>query len=377
MKKISLFIVLLLTSSTSFANHFGLFFNEQNLNYWGDGSDGNFISTGTSSDQLCDNNVDGPTCVKQYNNFTINSGHTVTTAVRRNGLVIYVKGDANIYGTLSMSGKGSAQDPASAGVPAGGITFVRRTKSGTSSGSSSVGGTSSTLQAIESNQSSAIGNGVIINIPRYGGTGAAIQTSLASGNAGGNGGSLQAGGGGGGASGYNGGTVGYGGIGGNASCFGGGAGGGGGSFQNSSGQGGTGANYGGAGGFGSTYGGANFGTGGGAGNPGGAAGVAGSSGSAGVGGLVILFVKGNLFINGTISAVGSTGGAASGGALSNAGGGGSGGGIVVLVWGKSRSGNGNVFNGGGNGGTASGGSYGSKNGGAGGLGSINLFQVVP
>lgn len=142
-------------------------------NYWGDGSDGNFTSSGlAANDQFCDTTVNGETCVKQFENFTINAGHTVSTKVRRRGLVIYVKGDAVINGTLTMKARGANGDPAAYGVGAGGLNFARKVVGQSQSGSSSVSGTSSSLVAIENLQSSLSGNGRIFNIPRTGAAGA-------------------------------------------------------------------------------------------------------------------------------------------------------------------------------------------------------------
>jgi hypothetical protein len=359
-------------------------------NYWGNESDGNFSSTGTASDSLCDSTVNGPTCVKQFNNFTVNSGNTVTTAVSRAGLVIYVAGDAQINGTLTMTARGASGDPAASGVTASGLSFVRKTSAGIASGSSSVVGTGSLLQSVEANQPSISNDGIIFNIPRYGSVGGGVQTSPASGFGGASNGSLQAGGGGGGGAGDSQGSIGYGGPGGQASCFSGGSGGGGGSFSGATGQGGNGgeggtaANFGGAGGSGASYGGGNFSTGGGAGNPGGTGAFA-PNGNTGTGGLLIIFVKGNITVgpSGVISSNGSIGGAAfpnyngsGGGVISNAGGGGSGGGLILIVYGGSFVNNGLIQNSGGSGGNGSGGNTLATNGGPGGTGSFFSQQVL-
>ena len=83
------------------------------LNYFGDGSDGSLSTTGnvTYTVQNKSGSYDGDTVVKQYSSLTVNSGHTITVDQPCRGLVIYVKGDCTINGTISMSQKGGKSNP--------------------------------------------------------------------------------------------------------------------------------------------------------------------------------------------------------------------------------------------------------------------------
>ena len=71
--------------------------NVPEMNFWGNGSDGALTTSGNISFGSVQ---DGDVVVKQFTNFTINAGHTVTTSNRCRGLVIYVNGDCTINGTL-------------------------------------------------------------------------------------------------------------------------------------------------------------------------------------------------------------------------------------------------------------------------------------
>ena len=304
-------------------------------NYWGDGSDGNLSTTGNVS---LANTQDGDVVVKQYSSLTINSGHTFTTQYRCRGLVIYVDGDCVINGILSMNARGCKCNPADAttssytpvapsdgsAVGANGIRFVRA-KSGITEtlSASEVNGCGNALKNIEANQNGINANGKIYAIPRVGASGGG---SAASGSAGSSG---QSGGGGGGSTG----TYSVGGAGTAGTCFSGGTGGGGGTYSSSY-AGYAGTPYGGAGGAGRSAGG--YYGGGGAGNPGGGGSVAGGDGT---GGLLVLFVKGNLTI-GSSGAIQSKG--LSGGAAASSGGGGSGGGIVLMLYAGSYSNSGTI-----------------------------------
>lgn len=77
-------------------------------NYFGTGALGDVvISTNTNLTAT----LDGAPVVRHYNSLTINSGVTLTTDNRCKGLVIYVRGDCTINGTLTMSGKGAQAAP--------------------------------------------------------------------------------------------------------------------------------------------------------------------------------------------------------------------------------------------------------------------------
>ena len=74
------------------------------LTWYGTGADGDFLSTASVSYTTTN---DQEVLVKNYKNFTLNVGHTVTVSNRCKGLLIYIGGDCVINGTLTMTGKGS------------------------------------------------------------------------------------------------------------------------------------------------------------------------------------------------------------------------------------------------------------------------------
>lgn len=339
-------------------------------NYWGNGSDGALDST---SDVILPSTLDGDVVVKHYTSLKLNAGHLLTVANRCKGLVIYVRGDCTIDGTISMTKKGAAADASSAGDSDGtpGLKFPRFTSNGTdlyaASSNTALNGCGAALINAEANQRRINGNGTIITIARYGATppasgqagsgikGTSSATSSASGgSAGGNGG--------------------FGGGGGQGTCWSGGPGGGGGGRTDLyAGQvdGTSGAANGGKGGNG------NGGGGTGAGNPAGDITSGsyygnGTQGEIGTGGTIILFVKGRLTIGATgkIESNGANGGNSSD-ARDNGGGGGagSGGGIILLIYNESLTNSGTLEAVGGLGGN------GHTSGGAGGDGSIRSIQV--
>jgi hypothetical protein len=316
-------------------------------NFWGTGADG---ALNTAMDtNVCDATTDGSACVMQYTNLTVNAGHTLTTQVRRKGLIIYVSGDAVINGKISMTARGANADPVAAGVPAGGLKIVRYTSATANVGTSDLSGTGST---VESGQAS-VTSGTAWTFARAGGSGGAAN------NIGGSS-TTSSGGGAGGNSSY-----GAGGAGSAGTVFSGGSGGGGGGLrymdmdgvcEDVATAGGAATANGGAGGAGAAvgvFGGCNSsasGTGGGAGNPGGIGrsigGGVGNAGGTGTGGLLILFVRGNLTIGatGSIESKGMSGGS---GTLSD--GGGSGGGSILILYAGSLSNSGVVSAAGGSG----------------------------
>lgn len=335
-------------------------------NFWGDGSSGNLNTAGNVS--LCDNTVDGDMCVVQYQNLTINAGHTVTTAVRRRGLIVYVQGDLVVNGTLSMQARGAVGDPVAYGVESSGLRIARIVSGESQSGSSVMAGAGNSVITAEGNQSPLVANGKIFTIQRSGAAGAAqftkstVNAANGGSNVGSDGALGQSGGGGGGLLYLNNGTA-HSGAAGNGTCFSGGSGSGG-NFNNSGTTiSGVGTSFGGAGGSGA----GNhpfMGGGGGAGNPGGLGGACGSmgcpgAGQTGTGGLLILIVKGNITVgpSGVITTAGSNGGTI----YSGTSGGGSGGGPMLILYGGVETNNGII--------TAAGGTTG------GGAGNIQKQQI--
>lgn len=77
-------------------------------NYFGTGALGDVV---ISADTNLTATLDGAPVVRHYNTLTINAGVTLTTNNRCKGLVIYVRGDCTINGTLTMSGKGAHATP--------------------------------------------------------------------------------------------------------------------------------------------------------------------------------------------------------------------------------------------------------------------------
>lgn len=329
-------------------------------NFFGSEQDGD-VSFLTSTNITSENN--GEIVVKQYKSCSISLGATVTTSNPCRGLVIFCTGDLTVDGTLTMTGKGG-------GVGNNRSEFnYNITDASLSFNTSSNGG--SGVQSWNFSPSGSVWQpkyrqNVPIRIPVLAapsGPGTAGVFSCGSGGAGrnciydcapgpyggvnpfttaGNGGigSLFAGGGGGGAAG-------------NGYCA---AGNPGNSALNE---------IGGAGGDGS----ANLGPtptrgagsgGGGAGYAAGAGGIIynggapgrGASGTTGAGGLLIIIVRGNVSITGTISSNGSNGGAGGlpTGWTQGCGGGGSGGGRIIIVYGGTYSNAGTVQANGGAGG---------------------------
>jgi hypothetical protein len=324
-------------------------------NFYGTGEDGD-VTFSTSTNIPSENH--GEIVVKQYKTCTINLGVTVTTSNPCRGLVIFCTGDLNVAGTLTMTAKGG-------GVGNKATEFnYNITDTSLSFNTSSNGGS-----GVQSWNFSPSGS---VWYPKYRQTVplrnpvAAPSTPSQSGTAGvfscGAGGS---------------GTIGSsncptapalggpGGLGGIGSLFagGGGGGGGGGAYCTFTPSGGTAVNE--IGGNGSAgQGPGASGGGGGAGNAAGQGGpfggpnpngAPGSAGSTGTGGLLIIIVRGNVSITGTISSNGSGGGSGGGSALSGGSGGSSGGGRVIIVYGGTYSNTGTVQANGGSGPGSSGG----------------------
>jgi hypothetical protein len=366
-------------------------------NYFGTGTDGDCtisssaqISSSTSPAGL--NNISrefGDIIVKNFKNLTINGGLLFSPLRACRGLVIYCTGDLTVNGTISMTGKGGGVGSKIAAP----IGIASSTDSRYdlvdatlyfNNFSSSATGTIGHMNWAPSG--SAWFSNYKIRVPLSGsvagGAGGIQQTSTPFTGIGGTGTAgifCCGGGGGGGASNYY-----NGGAGGRGTIFSAG-GGGGGSGNGPGGQtGGSSAAFEVGGGGGAGWAGIQGGGGGGAGSPTGPAGSGrndppATNGGIGVGGLLILIVRGNITINGTVSnngSAGGNGGGPSGGAGSGAGGGGSGGGRTIIIYGGTYTNAGSVVASGGSAGVGPGyGPGGGSPGGAGGAGAITLRKV--
>lgn len=369
-------------------------------NWWGTGADGNV--TISSNTQLAAT-TDGDMIVKNYNDLTINSGVSLTTDNRCRGLLLYVKGNLNVQGNLSVTARGCKANPSTVGtdgntpvaatdgnaVPSTGIQ-IRRKKSGQTSSNSVTTlfyGCGNAAVNSEANQGVLVSNGQVWTISRTGAAGAGANSGASGGgNTQGSAGSTGTGLSGGGGSGAHyaaaGGSSGAGGAG---TCFSGGCGSGASSSEGSGASTSAGSSFGGAGsnaaqGAGATP----AADGGGAGNPGGTgaiklSGTTTENGQDGTGGTLIIIVRGSVTIGGSavIEAKGSRGGNVTGtsGVTISDGGGGSGGGNIVMLYGGSLSNSGTITAAGGAGGTSNV-TVNSGPGGAGGAGSIQGPTVI-
>jgi len=345
-------------------------------NYFGTGKDGSLtisssaqVSSSTSPAGL--NNISkehGDVIVKNYNNLTINIGVLFSPLRACRGMIIYCTGNLTVNGTISMTGKGGGVANSIA-APLGIATstdsrydLVDATLYFNNFSSSASGGRGIPTHWNWAPSGSVWFSNYKIRVPLSGSVaGGGIATA-------GTAGIFCCGGGGGGASGQSGGpAVGSsGGSGGRGTIFAGGGGGGGGGTSASAGGNGI-FERGGAGGSGAP----NSNGGGGAGNPAGPASP--GTGTAGVGGLLILIVKGNVTVNGTISSNGGAGGSGNPNPFGGAGGGGgSGGGRIIITYGGTYTNVGTVVTNGGNGGA---GAPAWTAGGAGGAGAITIRKV--
>lgn len=73
------------------------------LDGFGNGSDGELNSTGNITLPVA--TEDASSVIKQYTNFTLNAGHTLTVDKRCRGLFIFCQGDVTINGTINMDGR--------------------------------------------------------------------------------------------------------------------------------------------------------------------------------------------------------------------------------------------------------------------------------
>lgn len=338
------------------------------INWWGDGSDGaGSINSDTNLEvQNPQGAYDGDMVIANYTSLTIGAGSTLSTSQPCRGLFIFVDGDCTINGTISMRGRGPFADPTTAGGSDNGVVNsnglqIPYLKSASSETLATVdlAGTGNAGVTLASNLPTLSSNGYIFNVDRQGNNGgSAVSGSAANGNSGASGGNKTGGGGSGGA--HDAGTSGAGNYG---SCFGGGSAGGG----ARTGTGGTAVAFSGAGG---DDGGTN--ASGGQGNP------KGNNHSnvtnfttdpEGVGGLVGLFVRGNLTI-GSSGGIDCRGSEADAGG-SEGGGGSSGSGAILIGYAGTLTNNGtlNVSSVPGNPNTGNG------DGGAGGAGMTETQQV--
>lgn len=344
---------------------------DADLNYWGDESDGAFDSAGSDVDFA--STTDGPVVVKNFTSFQIDATDLVTVLNRCKGLVIYCTGNAVIDGELSMTGKGANADPTTLNaIAATGIRLARfktgetDTLAGSDVGGVGADGVGAAWIAAEAQQDGISGNGKIYVIEREGGAGA-VYPGLTGTQGGLPGGTVTNGTGGGGT-----GSVfqtvsgaSEAGDGAEGNCYAGGPGGGSAaaSGTNLSATDGLVPNVGGDGAGNN----ASFGAGAGAGA---ISGVGAQGGNVGefAAGLLIMFVKGTLTINGTVSSNGGNGGSGN-----SAGGGGGGGGFVLLLAGGGVTNSGTVEANGGLQGTAS--PNGVSTGGDGGAGTVIMETI--
>mgnify|MGYP000889103228 CR=1 FL=1 len=323
----------------------------------------NFVSTGILANDEFTSVLDGDPVIRSFKNMTINENHIVRPTNRCKGMFIYVEGDLVVNGTLSMTARGAKAEGKYVGIDP-------HTKE---------------IHFANSNIYSEYPHVVVI--PKQGGSGGisvvattpGINTFKGTLGNGGENATVGAcgGGGSGGAYSSHGGTV-RSGAGSAGTSFSGGAGGGGCTNDQVSVTGYNGAVEGGAGGAGRIlrFSGASTarGAGGGAGNPGGAGaatnGGTGLAGSTGSGGLMILFVKGNI-VFGTEGKIESKG--TPGGRGSSASGGSSGGGTICIFH-KGIVGNPEKISVAGGEKTASGAGY-NADGGSGGVGTLRLISM--
>ena len=345
------------------------------VNYFGTGADGDCtissstqISSSTSPAGL-NNSLFGDPVIKNFKSLTINSGILYSPLRACRGMIIYCAGNLTINGTISMTGKGGGVGSKIASpVGFGSVTDARFDLVDATlyfnNFSSSAEGIVGHMNWAPSG--SIWFNNYKIRVPLSGsvagGSGGASAT--AAGSAGSAGIFCCGGGGGGGAGEAQYGTFGQGAAGGRGSIFAGGGGGGGGT---------GGCCGGGQMGTAGTLerGGAGASTGTGTGGGGAGTVVSGGNGTLGSGGLLILIVRGNISVNGTISSNGSNGGGGTSNTKGCGGGGGSGGGRITIIYGGTYTNNGSVVANGGSGGPGAGGGSGAS----GGAGSITTKKV--
>lgn len=328
---------------------------------------------------------DGDCVVANFGDLTIAADVLLTTNRPCRGLFLYVDGDLTVNGTLSMSCRGGASDPASTtssdgnAVAAAGIQLGLITDGGSSSftnDGTSFNGAGTAVRSAIANQDDLSSNGTILTVSKAGGAGGSgtstsgggsNQSNGNNGTAGSTGGITLSTGGGGSGSCKKAGASGSGGTGG---CFSGGAGSGGTFGQNGANPGTTGAggSNGGAGSAGldahNTAGDSGAGGAGNAGGDGSRGGTNGKGGS-GVGGMMWIVCSGDVLVasGGKIACNGMNGGGASGS------GGGAGGGTLFIAHFGSYTNSGTVQANGGNG-------QGNPVSGYGGAGGVHTIAIL-
>lgn len=317
-------------------------------------SAGDFFSTGVTTTDEFASVLDGDPVLLTFDDFTINAGHLVRPSNRCRGLYIHIRGNLTVNGRLSMTARGANVPGKFVGIDhENKIVYFHSSDIFTPEGIPFIGPAGGLITAYPASGSRVNGNAGVNGACGGGGSGARYIGGGGSGNAGrGNAGT----------------------------SFSGGAGGGGLNRYGNSGNAQDGAINGGKGGNGvaSDTDGGRYGrtAGGGAGNPGGthgkilSSGTGGTAGGTGTGGLMILFVDGDILIGsaGTIESNGIAGGNGSGGTY-KVGGGGSGGGAIHIFHKGMINDISKIVTNGGNGGT------GNIVGGKGGNGTVNIVQV--
>ena len=333
-------------------------------NYFGTGKDGSVTISSSAQVSSSLNNISrefGDTIVKNYQDLTINSGILFSPLRACRGMVIYCTGNLTVNGTISMTGKGGGvgnKIAAPIGVASSTDSrydLVDATLYFNNLSSSASGGRGIPTHWNWAPSGSAWFNNFKVRVPLSGSVAGGAAGPGQSNGAVGTAGIFCCGsGGGGGGSGYYGAQAG--GAGGRGTIFAGGGGGGG-------------------AGFAATGGTSAYEVGAPAASNGGGIGAGGNN-ALGTSALLILIVRGNITINGTISSNGSNGGPGTdpvspGPSWSGGGGGGSGGGRIMIIYGGTYTNAGSIVANGGSGGSF----QGSYVGGTGGAGSTTVKKV--
>ena len=162
-------------------------------NYWGDGSDGAVTTSGNVTHTVANKNgsYDGDMYVANYTSLSIGAGHTMTVDQPCRGLLVYVKGDCTISGTLSMALKGGAANPTTSGgndssaVSSTGIRLpMLKSSSSETLAAADFAGCGSAAVAAVANQPGIDGDGKIYTIARAGASGGASASTPSCGNSG-------------------------------------------------------------------------------------------------------------------------------------------------------------------------------------------------
>ncbi len=334
---------------------------DSSLNYFGTGKDGSLtLSSSVQTSSSFSSSYNGDFLIKQFTDFTVQSGVTCSVINPCRGLIIFCTGSCTINGLLTMTAKGGGVATAlnpfwSASIVDLNASLYVNTGSVTPWNWAKTGSIWLNNYKTEIPLKGLASGGAQTQYPSTGSTGQAGIFSCGGGGAGGN-------------HNFNTSPTQSGAYGGSGSLFCGG-GGGAGSYANTLYSSSAYANY--------EIGGNSINLGGaGAGNP------AGDNisfpnfsfkSTFGVGGLLILVVKGDLNLTGKISSEGSNGGSSS--FNWGAGGGGSGGGRIIILYGGTYTNVGTTTAAGGIGGRVLG--INATPGGNGGAGAITVLKVIP